>query len=452
MKPNSPSKNFDLRSTKPRLSGELIYILVLALIVMHSLAAYALFKVPFQWIVQAGFILLFAFVGIQDRLYDVKGVFFFWLFFVWALFVTFFNVLVVDYSRFLPPGATTGYPIFISLRLLSFVFFATVIGLVTWLIRRGYGVRLMESIGWIGFWVSVFAIYIYVAQKFGLPEPPRSRMGTSGDAQKTVFSYAFHRAMGTFREPSHLAEWLVVPFLFSLMSEARKFNLRAFVIGSVILLSGSLTGMMGICIGLFASTLLTLGNGKIAIKAIGKLAIPLALGLMVFSVIASSSGGDTKGVLEVVWDRIEPILESGAQSSNRNYVYNYVDKAIWPVFGQGLGNSNLVFTYWMGTNVPNSFLNLFINVLFSLGYVGIILLGLFFLFPVIVQFVRNGFNANGRIFGLFSAFFAWIVMYSVHSEEFSMMFAIVYPLLLDAIFRYENQTANPLAAKSTLAS
>ena len=91
----------------------------------------------------------------------------------------------------------------------------------------------------VGVLCAAMALYIYVAQLSGLPEPPRTRMGTGGDQQATTFTYAFHRAMGTFQEPGDLASWLVLPLFLSFLARGRYKNLGSIAIaalGSVLLL------------------------------------------------------------------------------------------------------------------------------------------------------------------------------------------------------------------------
>lgn len=79
--------------------------------------------------------------------------------------------------------------------------------------------------------VSLFAVYIFFAQIFDLPEIYRNRPGTSffnNTEQATFWLSQPHRAMGTFREPSFLVAFLL-PLLY-LYQKNYKYNSYSWVI------------------------------------------------------------------------------------------------------------------------------------------------------------------------------------------------------------------------------
>ena len=83
--------------------------------------------------------------------------------------------------------------------------------------------------------VSIFAIYIFIAQIFDFPEINRNRPGTSffSDTKQSTFWLSQpHRAMGTFREPSFLVAFLF-PILFLFIKNNQKNNFFTIVISSI---------------------------------------------------------------------------------------------------------------------------------------------------------------------------------------------------------------------------
>ena len=139
----------------------------------------------------------------------------FWLFFLWAMLVTAASTVSHDYASFMPLGATTPYPVFILLRFFTLLSFVASVYVALWLLQQGCREHVIKAVVTIGCFISVAALYIYAAQIYGLPELPRNRLGTAGGLQAIRFTYDFHRAIGTFREPSLLAAWLIVPLFLA---------------------------------------------------------------------------------------------------------------------------------------------------------------------------------------------------------------------------------------------
>jgi len=263
----------------------------------------------------------------------------------------------------------------------------------------------------------------------------RTRMGTSGGEQSTVFTYAFHRAMGSFREPSHLALWLVVPFFLSfLIPQKSKGILFSILIGSVILLTGSLTGILSILIASISAYLL-IGRFKL-ISTYRNFIRPLGilfLGLGIFALVVHSNSESSASLFAVIKERVSPIIESGMTASNRGGIYDWVQSNTIPLLGHGLGNANIFYSHDINSDLMASFLNLFITILLSGGYVGILLLFIFFMTPIYLV-LKSGVARNPAencyMLYILSAYLAWIIIYLVHSEEVNLMFAIPYALLV----------------------
>src|SRR5207248_9563510 len=149
--------------------------------------------------------------------------------------------------------------------------------------------RLFTAILAVAVLVSIAAIYIYIAQQLDLPEPPRSRLGTSGGAQAVRFTYDFHRATGTFREPGLLASWLIVPFFICLTMRGAIPTVSAALIGGTLLLTGSLAAIVGVGIGLGVAALTGVRAGKGHLRTMVAATLVLLLALLIFDLVAVSN-------------------------------------------------------------------------------------------------------------------------------------------------------------------
>jgi len=430
-----PSKTYSFTSEK------LFLVLYCTLFGGSALEAYNIAFVPIEWLIKVGLIAVVLFLGFTRGVYIVPGSRVLLSFFFWALLVTAANSLFTDYASIMPSLATTPYPIFISLRFLNILSFVSALYLTWWLLVKGYKDRVIKWTVVIGFIFALLAIYIYIAQIYGFPELPRTRMSTGGqtDAYRLVrFSYAFHRATGTFREPSHLAEWLVLPFLLSLgLARYRKsFFLYATLIGAVILLTGSLTGIIGTAIGLLGAMLFSMFfnfRGKSISFFYVTLSFLFALGI--FYVVSVPYEEGTKSIFHVILERLTPVIEKGLEGTNRAYIYQYLANVPFPIFGYGLGHANLLLSKYLGIQFVGAYLNLYVNTLFSTGIIGLVLLCLFVLSPVIraITILRKTHPTN-RLLLILAAYFSWLVMFAVRAEELGIMFAVAFALLAHEIY------------------
>ena len=401
------------------------------LLFSHALAAYSVGGVPLQWGAQLGIVGLCFFIFVRDRVFLFPGFNSFLILLVWAMFITFMNNIMVDYSGMLGSMATTNYSIFIFLRFLGFMLFLSSILIVYWLCYNGLENKLIEVIVNIGTVVTAFALYIYLAHILGLPEPPRTRLGTGGCEAVTSYTYAFHRATGTFREPSHLAEWLVVPYFLSYIANKKLLNVKGLFMGGIILLTGSLTGVISVIGGFAVSLFLGLRFRFSELRAVYKMAIPIIGAFAIFSAVTAIKGTGDSDIVRVLWERVEPIIyDKGVHSTNRSYVYKYVEDEGAPLIGDGLGNANIKFGKYLGIEANVSFLNLFLNISFSTGIIGLLLLLGFIAYPIGLFVInKNHFRGSEAIF-LCSAYIAWLFIFTMHSEELSLFFGVIYGLLV----------------------
>lgn len=424
----------DLSSQITIVEGQRYTSIMLAiycvLLVGSALEAYNLAFIPIQWLTQIGVIITAIHIGFTRCLYKVPGSKAMkWLFY-WATAVTFWNLIFNDYSRLMPSNATTPYLVFIFLRLLNILSFIATFHIVYWLLMNGYCNTLIKWAVITGSIIAVAGLYIYIAQIYNLPEPPRNRIGTNGGEQITVFSYAFHRAMGTFREPSHLSAWLTVPFFLSFAYRQSPLNIHTILITTSILLTGSLTGIVGSALGFAGAIIITRPYKLKGIKVLLGLVVVLLVSLGIFYSIAVSRGAEGVNIFKVIGDRMSPILfEGGLKRSNRDYVYEYLANTPIPLVGPGLGNSNLLFSQYLDKDIIVAFISLYVNYLFSLGMIGLALICFFLLSPVTRALKVKELHHNWSFVFILSAYLAWLVMFGVGSEELTFVFASIFALL-----------------------
>jgi len=405
-------------------------------LVLHALAAYAIGPVPIPWLAQLLAIYLFLWIGFKSGLRIAPGMIIFSFFFIYAMIVTSYQSIVGDYYNYMPAKATTPYLPYILLRFMTMASFGSLVFATFWLLARGYKAKIIKFLAILCLLVSLAALYIYLAEIYGLPEPPRTRVGTDGGAQSVTFTYAFHRALGTFREPSHLAEWLVLPLFMTFAEDTWLFYAARGLGVTTLFLTGSLTGIGAILGGIAASLTLMLPFMNVAVvKSVVRMVVIGAIGLAAFSMIVSAKSIEDGDLIEVLAKRIEPLKENGISKSNRNYVYSYVDSREIPWFGDGLGNSNLQFTEATGLDATASFLNLFVNIEMSLGYVGLALFVVFLTTPFVILFANRSYRFEPDHYLILAAYFGWIVVFFAHSEELTFHFAIIYALLIHAFIQ-----------------
>ena len=402
---------------------------ILVLCLVSALGAYSLGSIPIEIIGSVAWIFLLILLMLTGKAVQFSPLFVmsFLLFSGWTSFVTGYNVLVSPAN--VPIQMTTPLFGYLLLRLFGLFAFAAVVMVVFYSVNKlGYDLvarRIVVS----GVIVSVISLYIYLAQIHGWPEPTRTRMGTSGGGQSTVFSYAFHRAMGTFREPSHFAEWFIIPLFLSFQIKMRRIVIARILMASCLLLTGSLTGIASAVIGISYAVFLTLASGRIHRKGVVQIAAIVVFSSVIFNFLVQPYSGNSASLFSVIYDRLQPILDGGMTASNRGYVYEYMNSIPAPILGSGMGLSNLNFAESISSAFPVSFLSLYFNIYYSAGILGLILLVLLLAIPF-VPTQRLSFRISSYPGPLVGAYVAWLVTFAVHSEELSVSFGIIYGLML----------------------
>jgi len=436
------SINSLIKINKVRITDVAILVFSI-LLIANALGAYCIINIPLEWLSQAGFIAVIIFLFIDRNLYFVPGSKILFSLFFWAIIVTAVNVFFKDYISLMPTLSTTSYPLFVCLRFIKLLSFIAAIYLIYWLLLKGKRHSVIKWTVIIGTVVSVIAVYYYFAWAYGLPTFLPNRLSTGGNIPTKfgIYTYAFHRAAGTFREPSHLAEWLVVPLFLSFIYCKRKFNIYATIIGTTILLTGSLTGIIGGIIGFIAAIIITnifkLSNLKIFTRVI----VLIFIVLVIFNVLVISYTAERIDIFEIINNRLSPILfKGGMMQSNREYVYKYIsNNSLSLLFGSGLGNANILFSQYLNNNLICSFLSLYFNYLYSTGILGVILLCIFLFNPVIKVMLSKKIKQDSQIIFIIAPYISYLAMFAVHSEEFNIMFAIIYTLMIYEIRKYKKR-------------
>lgn len=398
---------------------------------LTGMAAYSIGGVPVSWIAQAGFIALAAgLIFFTDRIRIFPGTVLMCLFLVWAVVIS--TVHLNEYSGAMPPMVTMPYWAYVSFRYLNIIAFLSALYIAHWLVLEGEGEALVRGIVTISVIICAMSIYIYFAHIFNLPEPPRNRAGTSGLKQSTTFSssgFNYSRATGTFREPSGLAEWLMLPFFLSFSFKEKADKIRSAIISGTIILTVSMMGVFSIAAGAGIGFILTRPFSKRTFKI---LLWTILIGGVVFFALSQITigtlGDKTVSLATVLGNRIVITLFGGVSGSNRSYVYDFVAENPFPPLGMGFGNGNLEFSAVTGNDVIASFLSLYLFTLYAVGYPGMAVLAIFLLRPI-VQFVA-GFRKNLEVTPLvLMAYVGYLISSAVGAEELSPWFGITAGLL-----------------------
>lgn len=426
--PNAAVRPMIQVSTRVPMISRSMWIIVAC----NMLDAYSLGPVPIAWLGQVFAIAVAGYLVISEPVRLPAGSVLWPILTIWGIALTVCQSYLDDYASMMPPLATTSYPVFVTLRILSLLSSTSTIVIGCFLLQNGQRDLLIRQLIQFGLIASLFAIYVYVAYRFGWPEPPRTRVGTFGEGQATTFTYAFHRAMGSFREPSLIATWITTPLLLCFLNPRKTYWLSAMCMTLVLLLSGSLTGVMGLAIGTGLGFVMLYPFGAVPPRLlVGGTCIAVVAG-SAFSLLAVANNNGSTQIHTVLWERIEEMLDNGASGSNRAYIYEALESTPVPMVGTGFGNSNLVFTRDYNSDVVVSFLSLYLSFQYSLGWSGFAILLAALATPIL--HARHWASAGTleqrrEAWILTTAYTAWLSYYLVLYEESQIMFAVTYILL-----------------------
>lgn len=399
-------------------AGLAIFILLLT-----SVEALSLWNVPVAWIGKALIVFISLYL-ISKRLdpgpMGSRGLV---ALLAWLALITVVQTLMFEHEELHPLDATTPYMLFVFLRFVSLIAFIGAAYLTCCWIRKDGWEVIRKVIVLAGAVVALGAILLYLSERFGGTPALTNRLSTGGGESVGVFSYQFHRAVGPFREPSHLGEWLVLPFFLAL--SGKKWVVSGAIVGAALLLTGSLLAFIGALCGLLVSlipgALLARDRGLL----LWRFLVVVAISFVSFNLAAFTYTGSVPLLMETISDRMRAMwLDHGVFSSNRDYVWDFVRSSEVPLLGWGLGNANLILSDWMTSNFIVSFLSLYLNMLFSGGPIALVTLLLILLRPMVRIFRLSdpGLQLRARLAG----YCGLLLMFSAGSEELSIISAVAY--------------------------
>lgn len=411
-----------------------LYFILVVTIVLNSIQSVSIVSIPLTWIGMTIITMSLFTFSWHLKKYELLVIGLLFVILATSLLMNISNWS--DFEKNIPNGSTTPYLIYVFLRYIHYLAFLAIVLTVLKLCARGYLRKIIDFICLIGVVVAIYALYVYIAHQMHLPEIlPRSRMGTSGGEQIISFTYGFHRALGSFREPSHLAEWLMLPLVLSFYKTNNRFKWQSATIAITMLLTGSLTGILSIIIGLFASIVvmnfrfISLKNTLKSFKYLFYGVILLSTMVIVLNYIFSGLFFDTLS------DRIALILIDGIRASNRGYIYQYIDQLDkFPLWGLGLGNIQIDLANHNNNDLISSVLSLYINMYYSFGAPIFVVAITLLLLPIYLLLQKGKLNTekDDKLLKhlVLWGYISWLVAFSVHSEELQLMFGLSFGLLL----------------------
>lgn len=394
--------------------------------VAYALAAYAILGVPSKYLGWLFLIGAFFAFRVRAASADIWRV----LQFVLTLIVVcaIGNVLNLTESWAMADRATTSYSIFVSLRYLEILAFWVAL-YVTYRIARTRGTQnLLDFYVKLGLVVASYALYAWVAQQYGLWELPRTRIGTGGQDflnQSVTFQYGFHRALGSFREPSHLAQWLILPLFACLVRFDRRVYPYFVVMLGAFLLTGSVLGLgMAAC----GVAVLITRRWRGFRRVIGwRWLISLCLVTFVAAHLSDFS------LLDTVSERIAIFFHEGISGTNRSYILEYFSASPPAPLGYGLGNASIRLGEWMGSDLTASHLSAFLHYLYAGGVGALFILVALLAFPFLRALSVPRQKRSGAADILLAVHGAWVFSYFFHAETLDAAHAMALGLFFAVI-------------------
>ena len=281
----------------------------------------------------------------------------------------------------------------------------------------------------IGLFFSSIAILLFLTHMLNLNEINfidflRNRLSTgAGEIYTLKYNYNFddqyiyHRAIGTFREPSLLVNALVLPFFLSIKIK-RYFSMV--IIGLSMYLTYSLAMFIAICFGVISSLFVVYKT-----KLISKNFI-LPCFILIFLIFIFFKFGSEFS--NVYLERLAYISEN----NSRDYIYKNLEIILgdyWLGNGIGYGFFKLAEHILGSFEVPVSFLSLPLNIWSSGGIIGlIIIIYLILSHNILTLFNFNSFNRN--LYLLIVPLNIFLILYFSSFEELHIWHAIALGMYL----------------------
>ena len=384
-------------------------------IFLEGLDAFSFLSIPLPWI---GIVLVISLYVINyffgyDYEFDKLASLRIWIFYLFLVTA----IRAISFDQSLPEYATTTFNQYISLRFLKLLSFLVAIWAIHLINEYKSKEKIIEFIVFAGLCISLLSLYSYFSYIFEIPDFNRTRSGSGGWTQPIKKACSILRNYGTFREPSFLAVWLAptIVLIFSLARKRKYWYLISIIPVLSLVLTRSLTGVVGLVVLLlFVSIIWILKNKTINVH----LLIPVIIILMT-SVLANNlsykfppldpsmcppntpdkcncsiyddeedEAKNSEEVTGSIYTRAGLIASGGIESfSNLAYINEYIKINGIKIFGEGIGIANINYSFeyedlsnrvierrvWFSN--PGqivAFNNLYANLLFSSGLVGLI--------------------------------------------------------------------------------
>lgn len=416
---------------RPRAPARISFRLLVLGMLLYTLEAYTIGPVPLSWLSSIALILSAGLILSGSRVFiPIMPV----ALLAFYLGVGVFSILWYNAWNSVPEMpflATSSYPIFVALRVVNILAFISALISAYALVRSGLLDEFMAAHRKLLVFVTIAALYIYIAQITGGWEPPRNRTGTGGQdfiSEGVSFSYLFHRATGTFREPSHMAEFLSAACLlaFADRGSSRFFRFQwVFFIAVILCLihSGSVLGLIAFSAGL--PVFLFSRRKRL-------LLVPAALLIVLPPALIAANAMFGVDFLAAVVPRIEALISAGVSGTNRSSIYEAAQTLQLRAIGYGFGNVSLLMSQITASDLVTPVLNLFLAILLDTGPVGLLAVTIVFLAPF-AYFFRSG--PHDPVFlGALAAHVSWIIAGIGRIPELTSMHGVVLGLLFGLMF------------------
>lgn len=294
-------------------------------------------------------------------------------------------------------------------------------------------VDLMIAVGVV---VAVVALCDYIAAKLGYSLFVRNSLGTDyGEIPVKFIYYSYHRAMGSFREPSHFGAYLM-PLYFIALARGRL--IAAVVICTAAILSLSLIVYFSALLSIIvvAMWMLVCGGGgrqKFWLISVGvsALASTLLAWCLIYGYDATTGG--------YFQSRLNLVSQSQEVIPGRDYVFHYLLSRPVEIFGQGLGYSSFDIANFLGATRPASFLSLIFYLYASVGVLGLVLAIAVFL-PLIggLRSMASHEDSNNFWIGLLSSVIVVVLLWCFLIEEPSVQGMLILGFATGLLYRSQH--------------
>jgi hypothetical protein len=347
----------------------------------------------------------------------------------WMMIVLIFILIITTYTGYEENSASLS---FILLRFLNII---GLIIVVNHFASQDYNFiknsNFENNLVYLGLFFSLVAIIPFILEIFSASEINfvnflKNRVTTGGtELYPSIFASEFdsqlryHRATGTYREPSLLVVALILPLFLSLKN--RKY-FSTIVISSCIYFTYSLAMIIAISFGLIFSLIITY-----KLKFFSKNFI-LSFLLVSFIIFLFYKFGlfDTN----IYFKRILYLLED----KSRDYIYKNLDIILgnyWTGNGIGYGFFELSQHIFGNRDVPTSFLSLPLNFWSAGGIISLIIILIWIFYHNIVLIRFNKFNRS--LFIYTSMLNVFLLLYFTSFEEMHIWHATGFGVFLSYI-------------------